>query len=110
MKRMIVYAALLALAGCASLVGNGPIAMSRRNQYLQQHPGNPFAQQILAGQISVGMTLDDVDAMWGSECSVYQVASYGTTYNCQTNMLADQYDPGMMVLFDNSGHVVSWTN
>jgi hypothetical protein len=111
MKRIIAEGMLfLFLSGCASMFGNGPIAMSRRNAYLQAHPHNTFSREILSGQVSVGMSMADVDAMWGSECSVYQTAAYGTTYNCKTNMLADQYDPGMMVLFDNSDHVVSWVN
>jgi hypothetical protein len=107
---MIFVACIALLTGCASMVGNGPIAMARRTRYLQAHPNDPYASNILAGHIVVGMSLDDVDAMWGSQCSLYQTSSYGTTYTCQTNMLADQYAPGMMVLFDSTDHVMSWVN
>jgi hypothetical protein len=115
MKRMMaaVLAALM-LTGCAgvinSLSGNGPIAQARRDKYLQAHPDNKYAQQIRLGVLSVGMSEEDLQALYGSQCSISNTSSMGTFYQCQTNMLSDTTDPGTMVLVDNEGHVVSWIN
>jgi hypothetical protein len=57
---------LLTLPGCW--------VQSRRDQYLRDHPGNPYAEQIHNGYLAVGETEDDVLAAWGTElrCSVVE--------------------------------------
>ena len=114
MKRMLfaVCAMLmvLSLSGCMealkSLSGNGPMAQARRTRYLQSHPNDPYAQQILAGQLARGMSLDDLQAVYGSMCGYSSDSSLGTFYECHLNILDN--DQTMMVLVDNSGHVASW--
>jgi hypothetical protein len=104
----------LLLAGCAgvvnSLSGNGPIAQARRDKYLQEHPDDAYAQQIRMGVLAVGMSEDDLQALYGSQCGISNTSSIGTFYQCQTSMLTDTADPGTMVLVDNTGHVASWVN
>lgn len=115
MKRMMLAVfVMLLLAGCAgvvnSLSGNGPIAQARRDKYLQAHPDDAYAQQIRLGVLAVGMSEDDLQALYGSQCGISSTSSMGTFYQCQTNMLSDTTDPGTMVLVDNTGHVASWIN
>jgi hypothetical protein len=109
MKRMLVYVAMLMLSGCATWQGNGPADVARRNAYISAHPGDKYAEEIRLRLITVGMSMDDVTAMWGDTCHTYGESQVGTSYLCQPDTTADQ-NTGTIVLFDNSNHVVSWVN
>ncbi|MGN6383647.1 MAG: hypothetical protein ACTHMK_13675 [Dyella sp.] len=114
MKRMFAFTlaaiAAFTLSSCmttlGSLSGNGPIAQARRADYIKAHPGNPFNPQIQRGELAEGMTLDDLQALYGSQCGYSADSSAGTFYECHLDMLND-YDT-TTVLVDNSGHVASW--
>ncbi|MDE1906884.1 MAG: hypothetical protein KGH75_10605 [Rhodospirillales bacterium] len=114
MKRMLfavcTMLAALSLSGCMealkSLSGNGPMAQARRTRYLQAHPDDPYAQQILNGQLARGMSTDDLQAVYGSMCGYSSESSLGTFYECHLDVLNN--DRTMMVLVDNDGKVASW--
>lgn len=114
MKRMLAITfaatAVLALSGCmatlGSLSGNGPIAQARRAAYIKAHPDNPFNAQIQRGELAAGMSLDDLQALYGSQCGYSANSSVGTFYQCNLDML-NEYDT-TTVLVDNTGHVASW--
>lgn len=109
---MFVACSMLAipLSGCLatlqSLSGNGPVAQARRTAYITDHPNDPYNASIKAGNLAVGMSLDDLQALYGSECGYSSESSVGNFYECHLNML-DNTD-SIMVLVDNSGHVASW--
>lgn len=74
--------------------------------YVQAHPNDPFNSAIQAGTLAVGMSLDDLQAVYGSNCGYSSNSSEGDFYQCNLDIL-DQYDT-LTVLVDNSGHVASW--
>lgn len=115
MRRLFFMSlACACLSGCMATVnalsGNGPIAQARREKYLQAHPDDAYAASIRAGVPAVGMSLDDLQALYGSQCAVSNLSSAGTFYECHTSMLDDPYSPGMTILVDNTGHIASWVN
>jgi hypothetical protein len=90
----VVAVALVWLSGCW--------VQTRRDQYLRDHPGNPYAEQIHNGYLAVGETEEDVVAAWGTElrCSVVQ-----STHGSQWKYCGLGDGPSTFIDFDESGHV-----
>ena len=86
---------ILTLSGCW--------VQARRDQYLRDHPGNLYAEQIHNGYLAVGETEEDVLAAWGTElrCSVVQ-STHGAMWE-YCGLSSDL--PSTFVYFDQSGHV-----
>lgn len=111
MPRFAVIALLVTgLCGCATLEGNGPDAQARRAAFVHAHPGNDYNTAILMGQIMTGMSREEVTASQGDNCTIEGASNYGYSMRCHTTAQDLAYDPGTLVLFDNTGHVTSWSD
>jgi hypothetical protein len=88
---------------CAGLLTLLYCGCAQREQFLREHPTDPFAEQIRSGQVAIGESQEEILATFGKVmlCSVVQ-STHGAMWE-YCGLSSDL--PSTFIYFDQSGRV-----